>query len=68
MLFVSFLAGAKRPALQESWSQGRHGGTENKNEHNSLNFRATDSRFCMEICTLERQLLHNDSTKIQKNV
>ena len=24
-------------------------GTENKIEHNSLNFRATDSRFCMEV-------------------
>ena len=49
------LAGAKRTALHVTWSQeggdrgggGDGGGGKNKNEHNSVNFRATSSRFCM---------------------
>ena len=37
-----------------TWSQERGdaaagGGGKNKNEHNSLNFRATSSRFCMQL-------------------
>ena len=48
---VSLLAGAKRTALQVGWSQARHGagGTENEIEHNSLNFRARNPKFCMQV-------------------
>ena len=41
-----FLAGMKRRALQVGWSRD---GVENEIEHNSLNFRATSPKFCMQV-------------------